>query len=119
MLLGLAKPLQESRRIRCQPSCQPFRQNALCYRELYGKEFQNRQLPQEPAEASVCVHETHLEDGQGTNIWTSSQHAPGKRLDETILIFVALSRDSRRLEDRKSTRLNSSHVAISYSVFFL
>src|SRR5437870_10263830 len=28
-------------------------------------------------------------------------------------------RDGRRREDRKSTRLNSSHVAISYAVFCL
>src|SRR5207253_3492304 len=28
-------------------------------------------------------------------------------------------RDARRPEDRKSTRLNSSHVAISYAVFCL
>src|SRR5690625_6660506 len=32
--------------------------------------------------------------------------------DETVEVFDLLSR-----EDRKSTRLNSSHVAISYAVF--
>src|SRR5436305_12079803 len=33
--------------------------------------------------------------------------------------LVELLRDERGLEDRKSTRLNSSHVRISYAVFCL
>src|SRR5690625_6430964 len=34
-------------------------------------------------------------------------------------LFGGLERHSRMLQDRKSTRLNSSHVAISYAVFCL
>src|SRR5437870_8882901 len=41
---------------------------------------------------------------------TNLDGVSGGRLDETVL---------RRREDRKSTRLNSSHVAISYAVFCL
>src|SRR5437868_8708775 len=41
-----------------------------------------------------------------------SVHPPGKRAEPAILIL------NRRL-DRKSTRLNSSHVSISYAVFCL
>src|SRR5690554_7281696 len=34
-------------------------------------------------------------------------------------IFNKIKKDNIRLEDRKSTRLNSSHVRISYAVFCL
>src|SRR5438067_2627425 len=42
----------------------------------------------------------------------------GKRLDEEILVPDRGVRIERLL-DRKSTRLNSSHVSISYAVFCL
>src|SRR5690625_6092090 len=51
-----------------------------------------------------------------------SKQAAGKTIDQLERLgYVARSideRDSRR-KDRKSTRLNSSHVAISYAVFCL
>src|SRR5215510_5671144 len=43
----------------------------------------------------------------------SPSHRPGNRLPQAGLAYA------RRSEDRKSTRLNSSHVAISYAVFCL
>src|SRR5205814_8589588 len=36
-----------------------------------------------------------------------------------IMTMLALDRDLFRQEDRKSTRLNSSHLGISYAVFCL
>src|SRR5690625_6034791 len=42
----------------------------------------------------------------------------GKLQDRLLTVFV-LDKGFVRLKDRKSTRLNSSHVAISYAVFCL
>src|SRR5256885_4445314 len=39
--------------------------------------------------------------------------------DDTVLPAAPLARELERLEDRKSTRLNSSHLVISYAVFCL
>src|SRR5690349_23986951 len=36
-----------------------------------------------------------------------------------VLAVATIGRDRTNLEDRKSTRLNSSHVEISYAVFCL
>src|SRR5437870_7108637 len=41
------------------------------------------------------------------------------RLPLDILLVVTANPDEQDVEDRKSTRLNSSHVAISYAVFCL
>src|SRR5437773_2376302 len=42
----------------------------------------------------------------------------GKR-DETTLLYPTGAKSERVLLDRKSTRLNSSHITISYAVFCL
>src|SRR5690625_7062585 len=44
---------------------------------------------------------------------------PGHRhiIDECELADCVVARNLRRLQDRKSTRLNSSHVSSSYAVF--
>src|SRR5690606_40455571 len=39
------------------------------------------------------------------------------KVDEVVEVVVELHRVSTRGRDRKSTRLNSSHVKISYAVF--
>src|SRR5690625_5409261 len=50
---------------------------------------------------------------------------PGMKVDHDIPLTVKgklipyVGRGGLKLEDRKSTRLNSSHVAISYAVFCL
>src|SRR5690606_41823861 len=46
---------------------------------------------------------------------------PGRdgRVDPTILVAARLCGVDRVFKDRKSTRLNSSHVKISYAVFCL
>src|SRR5439155_9129102 len=41
------------------------------------------------------------------------------RLSLSLPIFNQLQREQQVVQDRKSTRLNSSHVAISYAVFCL
>src|SRR3712207_7076667 len=43
----------------------------------------------------------------------------GARNEQGPAFLFQLPADPRRLEDRKSTRLNSSHANISYAVFFL
>src|SRR3989442_6005486 len=48
-----------------------------------------------------------------------SQPARGVELFEGRLGVLLALRDIRLVEDRKSTRLNSSHVRISYAVFCL
>src|SRR5256885_2906591 len=39
--------------------------------------------------------------------------------DDVQLVITVLSTDQENLPDRKSTRLNSSHLVISYAVFCL
>src|SRR5204863_8327381 len=51
------------------------------------------------------------ESGRRRGVAGASAHHPVDRLEELVLL--------NRLEDRKSTRLNSSHVEISYAVFCL
>src|SRR5438874_4405424 len=50
---------------------------------------------------------------------TLSQHAVQPTPGAEGLARYACTRAGRRLQDRKSTRLNSSHVEISYAVFCL
>src|SRR5256885_8658280 len=54
-----------------------------------------------------------LEDGQHVLL------AGPRRIGKTSLILEVLRRLRRRGADRKSTRLNSSHLVISYAVFCL
>src|SRR3989454_6913684 len=59
-----------------------------------------------------------------TRTGVARQRGPGgKRLarrgDRGIHILLARLRDARQSRDRKSTRLNSSHLVISYAVFCL
>src|SRR6266498_4733746 len=46
-------------------------------------------------------------------------HRSGRRLAHLDTTQVGSAGTQRRTEDRKSTRLNSSHVRISYAVFCL
>src|SRR5690625_6446965 len=46
-----------------------------------------------------------------------AMHLPAEQAADSSFARLLTNRPSR--EDRKSTRLNSSHVAISYAVFFL
>src|SRR2546430_8826398 len=46
-------------------------------------------------------------------------HLLGPHADEVINLFAVAVRLGLRAEDRKSTRLNSSHSQISYAVFCL
>src|SRR5699024_11795478 len=69
------------------------------------------------AEAAASGRETVLVDADA--------YGPAERrilgvLDEAPgLVAAARAHDRDSLEDRKSTRLNSSHVSISYAVFCL
>src|SRR2546430_9161224 len=50
---------------------------------------------------------------------TVRSHPADAARTEAILQMLALVSDSKEREDRKSTRLNSSHSQISYAVFCL
>src|SRR5258707_11305030 len=56
-------------------------------------------------------------DGQGVNFALFSQHATSVEL--CLFDTADAPRERERKEDRKSTRLNSSHANISYAVFCL
>src|SRR5207249_11325188 len=60
--------------------------------------------------------QSHLPGGEGTRQWPHASPLGG-RASTTRLATV--SNRSRLSQDRKSTRLNSSHVSISYAVFCL
>src|SRR5207249_10801536 len=45
--------------------------------------------------------------------------ATGSEVSLCLGVYEQLSAEGRRVRDRKSTRLNSSHVSISYAVFCL
>src|SRR5207253_10598638 len=44
-------------------------------------------------------------------------HEVGQAAENDVVMFLFLIRRLSAFQDRKSTRLNSSHVAISYAVF--
>src|SRR2546426_802783 len=46
-------------------------------------------------------------------------HPDPEELDQTLAALDSGERSALRLSDRKSTRLNSSHLVISYAVFCL
>src|SRR5690554_8233816 len=56
-------------------------------------------------------------------VWTPSAYSRLSRMKRILRWFLWIQRlllpQSRSLQDRKSTRLNSSHVRISYAVFCL
>src|SRR5437868_9935286 len=65
-------------------------------------------------------------DTATTEIYTLSLHdalpifrTADRPIHVHTAVEVAFSADPNRLRDRKSTRLNSSHVSISYAVFCL
>src|SRR5947209_14082158 len=60
--------------------------------------------------------EAHIEENEEAN----RKNGKGKKTVKTPVgsVDIATPRD-RRLKDRKSTRLNSSHANISYAVFCL
>src|SRR5207245_5064965 len=85
-------------------------------------------LPRAPS-APLFPYTTLFRSGRGVSRETAQQHldagakqviisAPAKGDD----VAIVLGDDDllhTRVEDRKSTRLNSSHGSISYAVFFL
>src|SRR2546422_6662211 len=68
--------------------------------------------------SDVCSSDLDLAQ---RDVWVAEAvhlDAPDVRLEEP-LVGVMHHRDERRVVDRKSTRLNSSHGYISYAVFCL
>src|SRR5436305_6887304 len=59
---------------------------------------------------SARVLAPELERAPEQRVGAEDPHPPAPRADEALRVLV---------EDRKSTRLNSSHVRISYAVFCL
>src|SRR2546426_9112848 len=50
---------------------------------------------------------------------TQAAYCLGSFFDATMIVFAECSRGTPYFSDRKSTRLNSSHLVISYAVFCL
>src|SRR2546426_5934982 len=66
--------------------------------------------------STTLIFSTDHGRGSGRKRWTSH----GQKLTESKYIWMAfLGPDTPPLGDRKSTRLNSSHLVISYAVFCL
>src|SRR5690625_4650853 len=89
---------------------------------LHCDSRETEKLPWEANDIDVVIEATgvfnskegasrHLDAGAKKVVLT----APGKDVDNTIVLGV----NDDTFKDRKSTRLNSSHVAISYAVFCL
>src|SRR5207253_6863421 len=79
-----------------------------------GREDRSIPMRRESAlsSASYCGMEADLLSGGSSDAWSVGQLAPSPGL-------TRYSAFDLRVRDRKSTRLNSSHVAISYAVFCL
>src|SRR5690625_1987518 len=75
------------------------------------------------AEVRAVLHRCVVDLGCDDLAYTGLEHAntgTGGDLEQHVLIVDLHDRgENTRLGDRKSTRLNSSHVAISYAVFCL
>src|SRR5256885_7080199 len=54
-----------------------------------------------------------------TTLFRSHEAAVGERNDARLVLGSRGRRDDQNVGDRKSTRLNSSHLVISYAVFCL
>src|SRR5690625_6791254 len=69
----------------------------------------------------ICGSTNRLPSGRPTTRWRRQRSTPPcGRASRTRVRTGRIGRTSfRQLTDRKSTRLNSSHVAISYAVFCL
>src|SRR5699024_6323700 len=71
----------------------------------------------------MCTHTVALragkivESGTTAEILQNPQHAYTQELIAACELGAATTDDAPATEDRKSTRLNSSHVSISYAVF--
>src|SRR5699024_12776003 len=75
------------------------------------------------ATATTEIHPLSLHDAlpilrAGRGQLYQVPHAPADKIAAAFQIAVAAGSDTQDL-DRKSTRLNSSHVSISYAVFCL
>src|SRR3712207_2325937 len=69
----------------------------------------------------VCKHERHTVV-EGEHRWVSRRREPQEQVERADVddgVDETDDRELREAEDRKSTRLNSSHANISYAVFCL
>src|SRR5690625_6823640 len=90
----------------------------LNFIDLFHKVADIKQFSENQKENYLARFYTDLNvDGRfttiGSNKWGLKRWYPVDQTSEKLLAEV------RKREDRKSTRLNSSHVAISYAVFCL
>src|SRR5437879_2565471 len=87
------------------------------------KYFQRRRLLNELRTARITADELHRKQEAGEDIMILDLR-PHAELDQNPLLIrgalhMTMDEVERRFEDRKSTRLNSSHRCISYAVFCL
>src|SRR5438034_7124405 len=86
---------------------------------LTARDHQDVEPPALPLEPPVDVLEHSLHGGDARELWRRVGKARGTA--QVALFGDLLQQDAGvlRLQDRKSTRLNSSHTVISYAVFCL
>src|SRR5256885_12202023 len=66
---------------------------------------------------AAADHARQLLDGRA--VWNVNSTARGGGVAEMLVSLLAYARGAQINADRKSTRLNSSHLVISYAVFCL
>src|SRR5699024_11665890 len=76
-------------------------------------------VPHRPTDIAELLALAGLLLGQSRPVATTRQHETPPSSAVLLVLHIALDGRRRRTPDRKSTRLNSSHVSISYAVFCL
>src|SRR5256885_11217291 len=97
-----------------------FRSGSLSRGELAGERLEVALASRDQEDEHSCfsdnTHRDAVTNAQGIlNVWQGSY----KRLDGSELQGPGIKDWVASKEDRKSTRLNSSHLVISYAVFCL
>src|SRR5207253_9229624 len=80
---------------------------------FFGGDPDNFEYPR--YDLDVCFFRAY-EDGKPARVQHSLEWSPDGSRDGDLVFVAGHPGRTDRLKDRKSTRLNSSHVAISYAV---
>src|SRR5690625_5778945 len=75
--------------------------------------------PDDEASKGAAMMAAYVHAGARVMVATATDGSAGDLINPTYGESVRVDRDITAVRDRKSTRLNSSHVAISYAVFCL
>src|SRR5207245_3068680 len=90
------------------------RRHTRCYRD-WSSDVCSSDLLTNPGTIGTVASVPRLMKGQGSIIATGAIRQSGN----AKIVTITSTYDHRVIQDRKSTRLNSSHGSISYAVFCL